>query len=114
MEQYISKDALVREINNWIQDAKRRYTMSNVQFSLSDRIQSLENLLSFLDTIEVKKDIDFNEEYIEEIQSHIDGIRDKVDRMTSGNFMHSKAAIRFSANTIENVLKLMGIINKEK
>ncbi len=54
MAQYIDKDVLVAEINNWIKDAKRKYTLSKVQFSLSDRIESLENLLSFLDTLEVK------------------------------------------------------------
>lgn len=51
----IDKDKIVAEINNWIQDAQHRYTMSKVQFSLSDRIESLENLLSFIDTIEVKE-----------------------------------------------------------
>ena len=51
----IDKDALVAEINNWIKDARRRYTLSKVQFSLSDRIESLENLLSFIDTFEVKE-----------------------------------------------------------
>lgn len=108
MAQYISKDKVVAEINNWIEDARRRYTLSKVQFSLSDRIESLENLLSFINTLE-EKDVDFNEDYIEEIYSHIEGIKDTTDRMTSGNFMHHRAAIKFSANTISKVLELMGL-----
>lgn len=55
MIQYIDKAAVVAKINDWITDAKRRYTMSRVQFSLSDRIESLENLLCFIDTLEVKE-----------------------------------------------------------
>ena len=62
MEQYISKSALVEKINNWIKDARSRYTLSVIQFSLSDRIESLENLLSFLDTLEVKE-VDLDKEF---------------------------------------------------
>ena len=62
MTQYIDKSAVVAEINNWIKNARRRYTMSVVQFSLSDRIKSLENLLSFLDTLEVKE-VDLEKEF---------------------------------------------------
>ena len=58
----IDKSAVVAEINNWIQDASCRYTMSKIQFSLSDRIESLENLLSFLDNLEVKE-VDFDKEF---------------------------------------------------
>ena len=29
--------------------------------------------------------------------------------MTSGNFMHNKTAIKFSANTITKILELIGI-----
>ena len=54
MTQYIDKAAVVAKINNWIQDAKRKYTISKVQFNLKDRIESLEDLLSFLDTLETK------------------------------------------------------------
>ena len=50
-----------------------------------------------------------DKELIEEIYSHIDSIKDIADRMTSGNFMHNIAAIKFSANTIANVLELMGL-----
>lgn len=49
-----------------------------------------------------------NNEYIEEIFSHLDSIKETADRMTSGNFMHHKAAIKFSANTIAKVLELIG------
>ena len=45
--------------------------------------------------------------YIEEIYSHLDSIKDTADRMTSGNFMHNKAAIKFSANTIKKLLELI-------
>lgn len=51
----IDKDAIVAEINNWVKDARRRYTLSKIQFSLSDRIESLEDLRSFIDTLEVKE-----------------------------------------------------------
>ena len=50
-----------------------------------------------------------DKELVEEIYSHIDGIRDTADRMTSGNFMHHRAAIKFSANVIEQVLGLIGL-----
>ena len=50
-----------------------------------------------------------DEKLVEEIYSHLDGIKDTVDRMTSGNFMHNRAAIKFSANTIAKVLELIGI-----
>jgi hypothetical protein len=50
-----------------------------------------------------------DKELVEEIYSHIDSIKDTADRMTSGNFMHNRAAIKFSANTIAKVLELMGL-----
>ena len=53
--------------------------------------------------------MDLDEEYAEEVYSHLDSIKDTANRMTSGNFMHNKAAIKFSANTIANVLELMGL-----
>lgn len=61
-KQYIDKAAVVAEIEKWIKDARHRYTMSVVQFSLLDRIKSLENLLSFLDTLEVKE-VDLEKEF---------------------------------------------------
>lgn len=48
-------------------------------------------------------------ELVEEIYYHLDSIKETADRMTSGNFMHNKAAIKFSANTITKVLELIGI-----
>jgi hypothetical protein len=48
-------------------------------------------------------------ELVEEVYSHLDSIKETTDRMTSGNFMHNKAAIKFSANTITKVLELIGI-----
>ena len=50
-----------------------------------------------------------DKELVEEVYSQIDGIKDTADRMTSGNFMHNKAAIKFSANTIAKVLELIGL-----
>ena len=50
-----------------------------------------------------------DKELVEEVYSHIDSIKDTADRMTSGNFMHNRAAIKFSANTIAKVLELMGV-----
>lgn len=55
-----------------------------------------------------------NEEYVEDIISHLDSIRETADKMTTGNFMHNRAAIRFSANTIENVLRLIGIKRRKE
>ena len=54
-----------------------------------------------------------NKELVEEVYSHIDSIKDTADRMTSGNFMHNRAAIKFSANTIAKVLELMGLKAQE-
>jgi replicative superfamily II helicase len=51
----------------------------------------------------------FDKELVEEIYSHLDSIKDTANRMTSGNFMHNIAAIKFSANTIAKVLELMGL-----
>ena len=50
-----------------------------------------------------------DKELVEELHSHIDSIKDTADRMTSGNFMHNRAAIKFSANTIAKVLELIGL-----
>lgn len=50
-----------------------------------------------------------DKELVEEIYSHINSIKDTSDRMTSGNFMHHRAAIKFSANVIEKVLDLIGL-----
>jgi len=50
-----------------------------------------------------------SKELVEEVYSHLDSIKDTTDRMTSGNFMHNRATIKFSANTIAKVLELIGL-----
>ena len=55
-----------------------------------------------------------DKELVEEVYSHIDSIKDTADRMTSGNFMHNRAAIKFSANTIAKVLELMGLKRRKE
>ena len=50
-----------------------------------------------------------DKELVDEVYSHIDSIKDTADRMTSGNFMHNIAAIKFSVNTIAKVLELIGL-----
>lgn len=45
-------------------------------------------------------------ELVEEVYSHLDSIKETTDRMTSGDFIYNKAAIKFSANTITKVLEL--------
>lgn len=105
----IDKDRIVAEIERRIKELEPFKTEDNLR--AHGAIAGYYQILSFIRSLKVKN-VDLKEEYIEELQSHIDGIREKVDRMTSGNFMHSKAAIKFSANTIEKVLSLMGIIKK--
>ena len=46
---------------------------------------------------------------IREIYGHLDGIIQNMDRMTSGNFMHNKAATKLSVNIIKNRLESLGI-----
>lgn len=41
-------------------------------------------------------------ELIEEIMNHCDGIIDRSERMTSGNYMHNCAANKFSAKIIKS------------
>lgn len=99
----IDKAALVAEI--W----KRR----NKHFDFSGSPSSEychedDEILGIIDTLEVKE-VDLGNEYTEEVYSHLDSIKDTADRMTSGNFMHNRAAIKFSANTIAKVLELMGL-----
>ena len=102
----IDKAAVVAEIQ------RRKELVSDPILSGNDLMigerNAYFNLLSFLDTLEVKK-VNLDDDYIEEVYSHIDSIKDTADRMTSGNFMHHKAAIKFSANTIANVLELIGL-----
>ena len=99
-QQYIDKAALVAEI--------KRRRESNAKERYFGRLVEDNYFLDFLDTLEVKE-VDLEKELVEEIYSHIDSIKDTADRMTSGNFMHNRAAIKFSANTIAKVLELMGL-----
>ena len=66
-----------------------------------------------VNTLEVKE-VYLDNDLLEEIYSHLDDIRDTADRMTSGNFMHHRAAIKYSANVIERVLCLIGLLKGEK
>ena len=102
MAHLIDKSALVAEIERLRKNQR-----------LDDRhgqgvLDGLHAIEKFIDTLEVKE-VDLNNEYIEEIYSHIDDIKETADRMTTGNFMHHRAAIKFSANTIAKVLELMGL-----
>lgn len=107
MKQYIDKSAVVAEIARL-----QSITMDEDGNFYTAKAQAEYNVLcmldSFLDTLEVKE-VDLGKEYTEEIYSHLDSIKDTADRMTSGNFMHNKAAIKFSANTITKVLELIGL-----
>lgn len=103
MAKYILLDAVVAEMERRI---KALHSTLNER-ETAVKIE-LKDFLSFIDTLEVKE-VDLNNEYIEEVYSHIDSIKDTADRMTSGNFMHNRAAIKFSANTIAKVLELMGL-----
>ena len=114
MTHLIDKDALVAEIEKIIADEtesiksfEHSKNVSEVQCS-NARISILMHIHSFIDTLEVKE-VDLDNEYTEEVYSHLDSIKDTADRMTSGNFMHNKAAIKFSANTIAKVLELIGL-----
>lgn len=107
MKQLIDKSAVIAEIEKNKNEMEPERDWHFDEYT-NGYLDALKQILSFIDTIEVKE-VDLNEEYIEEIYSHIDGIRDTADRMTSGNFMHHRAAIKFSANVIEQVLGLIGL-----
>lgn len=47
-----------------------------------------------------------------EIFGHLEGIINNADRMTSGNFMHNKNAIKLSAKIIIDRLHSLGIYEK--
>lgn len=51
--------------------------------------------------------VNLDNDLLEEVYSHLDDIKDTADRMTSGNFMHHRAAIKYSANVIKKVLGLI-------
>ena len=102
MEQYIKKSALLAEIKEMLSKLNLDSPFGIGAYT------NLSILLDRVDTLEVKE-VDLDNEYIEEVYSHLDSIKDTADRMTSGNFMHNRAAIKFSANTIATVLELMGL-----
>ena len=102
MEQYIKKSALLAEIKEMLSKLNLDSPFGIGAYT------NLSILLDRVDTLEVKE-VDLDNEYIEEVYSHLDSIKDTADRMTSGNFMHNRAAIKFSANTIAKVLELMGL-----
>ena len=105
----IDKDALVAEIKSRISDIKVTQKAGMIKKRDADKkILLFKSVLSLVDTLEVKE-VDLDKEYTKEVYSHLDSIKDIVDRMTSGNFMHNRAAIKFSANTIAKVLELMGL-----
>ena len=116
MKQYIDKSALIAEIENLekiLKNACKPDPFGNIEECMTDaELQALDVVKETINTIEVKE-LDLDNEYTEEIYSHLDDIKDTADRMTSGNFMHNRAAIKFSANTIAKVLELMGLKAQE-
>ena len=44
-----------------------------------------------------------------EIHAHLEGIINDAERMTSGNFMHNRAAIKLSAKIVIDRLLKLGI-----
>lgn len=48
-----------------------------------------------------------------EIYAHLESIIEDADRMTSGNFMHNRAAIKLSAKIVINRLLKIGIKREE-
>ena len=56
MTQYIDKSALVAEIDRRIKEISKEFQESkNIQYTLLGKINALENLLPFLNTLEVKE-----------------------------------------------------------
>lgn len=138
MEQYIPKSALVAEIERLKQEARELYGCSQFDTAYKNVLKSINTLeVKEVDLgKEIDREIEtrwrgeylfetkfresakhffelglkarIDKELVEEVYSHIDNIKDTADRMTSGNFMHNRAAIKFSANTIAKVLELIG------
>lgn len=50
---------------------------------------------------------------INEIYAHLRGIKNNIDRMTSGNYMHNTASIKLSVDIIEQRLQKIGLYEKE-
>ena len=114
MAQYINKTALVTEIER-IMNEQQEICKADVSHGKKypdgknvEVIYQFQQLIKFLDTLEVKE-ANFDNDLFEEVYSHLDDIKDTADRMTSGNFMHHRAAIKYSANVIEKVLGLIGL-----
>jgi hypothetical protein len=66
----IDKDALVAEIERRIKEISKEFQESNtIQFSLLGKVNALENLLPFIDTLEVKE-VDLKKEIQDKIYNH--------------------------------------------
>ena len=102
MKQYIDKDDAAAAIKKCYNECHKGAKNTGADYWKC-------NVLAVLNDATKVKEVNLNNEYIEEIYSHLDSIKDTADRMTSGNFMHNKAAIKFSADTIAKVLELMGL-----
>lgn len=92
----------VKEVN--LEEEIKSFTMSKELYESDSVIKTVAKHF-----FELGLQARIDKELVEEVHSHIDSIKDTADRMTSGNFMHNKAAINFSANTIAKVLELMGL-----
>jgi len=109
----IDKDALVAEIEEKIMYYEEAFDNPSVEsyeayLIAKGKYRKLLDILQFINALEVKE-VDLDNDLFEEVYSHLDDIKDTADRMTSGNFMHHRAAIKFSANVIEKVLGLIGL-----
>lgn len=92
----------VKEVN--LEEEIKSFTMSKELYESDSVIKTVAKHFFELG-LQARTD----KELVEEVYSHLDSIKDTADRMSSGNFMHNKAAIKFSANTIAKVLELMGL-----
>lgn len=102
--EYFRRKDVVAEIEKRIKETKSMQPKFD-QF-WAGQISAFKGVLKILDTLEVKE-VDLDNDLFEEVYSHLDDIKDTADRMTSGNFMHHRAAIKYSANVIEKVLGLI-------
>lgn len=111
MSKYVDKDSLEakevdfsKEINYW--HGHEAFPEGIDITPLPKAMEIVERTAKHFFELGLKARVD--KELVEEVYSHIDSIKDTADRLTSGNFMHHRAAIKFSANTIAKVLELMG------
>ena len=88
----------------WIKDQGR------IDYS-EGMVEAYAKIIDFINTMEEPKieDLNENELSIREIYGHLDGILNNMDRMTSGNFMHNKAATKLSVKIIKDRLESLGI-----